>query len=160
MIAEGRGAVWNIFRQHAASIYGFVRSCVSFVRQKKFRPLLSKVGGWDLVCWLLSQILDQPRCYGRWKTTFCKDDQRWKTTFIGKQPSVGRWPSVEDNFWWKITFAWRQTLVEDDLQWKMTFGERQPSMEDDLWSKTTFGQRQPSVEGGGAKKIGFFKFYS
>ena len=35
MIAEGRGAVWNIFRQHAASIYGFVHSCVSFVCRKK-----------------------------------------------------------------------------------------------------------------------------
>ena len=39
----------GIFRQHAASIYGFVRFVlfVSFrlFRQKKFRPLLSKVGG-------------------------------------------------------------------------------------------------------------------
>ena len=32
--------VTNIFRQHAASIYGFVRQ---FVCQKKVRPLLSKV---------------------------------------------------------------------------------------------------------------------
>ena len=40
-----------IFRQYAASIYGFVRF-VFFVLcacQKYFRPLLSKVGGLDLV---------------------------------------------------------------------------------------------------------------
>ena len=41
----GGWSVSSIFRQHAASIYGFVRF-VRFVRQKKkFRPLLSKVGG-------------------------------------------------------------------------------------------------------------------
>ena len=36
-----------IFRQHAASIYGFVRLFSSFssFRQKKFRPHLSMVGG-------------------------------------------------------------------------------------------------------------------
>ena len=40
----GGGVVCKvIFRQHAASIYGFVRFVSS--RQKKFRPLLSKVGG-------------------------------------------------------------------------------------------------------------------
>ena len=33
-----------IFRQHAASIYGFVRQSVLCVK-KKFRPLLSKVRG-------------------------------------------------------------------------------------------------------------------
>ena len=33
-----------IFRQHAASIFGFVRQ-FRFVCQKKCRPLLSKVGG-------------------------------------------------------------------------------------------------------------------
>ena len=44
-----------IFRQHAASIYGFVSQFVS-LSKKKFRPLLSKVGGWDFVCWLFSQI--------------------------------------------------------------------------------------------------------
>ena len=30
-----------------------------------FKSLLGKVGGWYLVCWLHSQIYDQPRCYGR-----------------------------------------------------------------------------------------------
>ena len=36
----------QFFRQHAASIYGFFRQSVSLVcREKKFRPLLSKVGG-------------------------------------------------------------------------------------------------------------------
>ena len=30
-----------------------------------FRPLLGKVGGWNLVCRLYSQIWDQPRCHGR-----------------------------------------------------------------------------------------------
>ena len=29
---------------------------ITFVCQKTFRTLLSKVGGWDLVCWLFSQI--------------------------------------------------------------------------------------------------------
>ena len=43
---RGRGgglAVYNIFRQHAASTYGFVRF-VSSVK-KNVKPLLSKVGG-------------------------------------------------------------------------------------------------------------------
>ena len=46
-----------IFRQHAASIYGFV-CYVTFVCyvKKKCMQLLSKVGGWNLVCWLFSQI--------------------------------------------------------------------------------------------------------
>ena len=36
---------YALFRQHAASIYGFVRSLVCFIlSKKKFRPLLSKVG--------------------------------------------------------------------------------------------------------------------
>ena len=39
-----------IFRQHAASIYGVVRVLVLFCQKKKFRPLLSKVGGGDSVC--------------------------------------------------------------------------------------------------------------
>ena len=44
-----------VFRQHAASIYGFFREFRQCVK-KKVRPLRSKVGGWDSVCWLLSQI--------------------------------------------------------------------------------------------------------
>ena len=36
----------GVFRQHAASIYGFVRQLVAFhSSKKKFRTLLSKVGG-------------------------------------------------------------------------------------------------------------------
>ena len=35
----------HVFRQHAASIYGFVHQFVSLFVKKKFRPLLSKVGG-------------------------------------------------------------------------------------------------------------------
>ena len=54
--------------------------------------LISKVRGWDLVCWLFSQIWDQPRCYGWWKTTFC-----------------GRQPSVEDDLWWKTAFSGEAT---------------------------------------------------
>ena len=48
----------SVFRQHAASIYGFVRQLVlfCFVCQKKIRLLLSKIGGWDSICWLFSQI--------------------------------------------------------------------------------------------------------
>ena len=44
-----------IFRQPAASIYGFVHYVyyITFV-QNFFRTLLSKVGGWNLVCWLFS----------------------------------------------------------------------------------------------------------
>ena len=45
---------FEILWQHAASIYGFVRQSVSSVSlsQKKFRPLLDKVGGrfWYVGC--------------------------------------------------------------------------------------------------------------
>ena len=30
-----------------------------------FRPLLCKLEGWDLTCWLYSQMEEQPRCFGR-----------------------------------------------------------------------------------------------
>ena len=50
----------RIFRQDAVSIYGFVRWLFSFVCcvcvQKNLRPLLSNVGGLDLVFGLFSQI--------------------------------------------------------------------------------------------------------
>ena len=93
--------------------------------QKDFRPLLSKVGDW--VCWLFSQIFDQPRC-------------RWKTIFGGRQSLV------EGNLWWKATFGGRQPSGENDLKEKSTFGEKQPSVEDDFCSKTTFGGGQPLTE--------------
>ena len=54
----------------------------------------------------------------------------------------GRWPSVEDDLWWKTTFGRRQPLVEKYLRWKMTFcGRRpfvgrQPSVDDDLSGRT------------------------
>ena len=111
-----------------------------------------QVGGWDLVCWLLSQIEDQSRCYGRWKTTFggrrpslegnlqWKYNLRWKTAF-GK----GRWPSVEDGLWWKTTYSGRQPSVEDGLRWKTTFVERRPS-EDNLRLRTTFSGRRPLLD--------------
>ena len=42
---------------------------VTFVCQTFFRTLLSKVGGWDLVLWLM------------------EDNLRWKTTFSGEATS-------------------------------------------------------------------------
>ena len=61
-------------RQHAASLYMVVSFSFRFVClffcPKNVRPFLSKIGGWDLVCGLFSQIQAQLRCYGRWKTTF------------------------------------------------------------------------------------------
>ena len=57
----------------------------------------------------------------------------WKTTFIGRRPSV------EDKLRWKTTFGGRCPLVEDGLRWKTTFSGRQPSVEDDPPWKKTFG---------------------
>ena len=45
-----------LFRQHAASVYGFVRQSFCQFIKNKFRPFISKVVGWNLVCWLFSQI--------------------------------------------------------------------------------------------------------
>ena len=61
-----------------------------------------------------------------------EDDLQWKTTFVGRQPSV------DDDILWRTTFGGRQPLVEDNLWWKMTFGGIQPAMEDDLQWKITF----------------------
>ena len=58
----------------------------------------------------------------------------------------GRWPSVEDNLWWKTTIGGRQPLLEDDLRWKTTFVGRRPLVEDDLRWKTTFSGRRLLVE--------------
>ena len=68
---------------------------------------------------------------GRWP--LLEDDLRWKMTFSG------RWPLVEDNLEMKITFIGGWPLVEDNLRWKTTFGRRRLSVEDDLWWKTKFG---------------------
>ena len=48
----------HFFRQHSASIYGFVHYVcrLRLFIKLNFRTLLKKVGGWDLVCWPLSQI--------------------------------------------------------------------------------------------------------
>ena len=76
-----------ISRQHATSIYGFVHSFVSFVicvSNKNLRPLLSKVG------------INQGVMVGGIQP-LVKEDLRWKMTFIGRRPSVGRPPLVEDN---------------------------------------------------------------
>ena len=61
LLKEAHLSRTKIFSQHAASIYGFVRFVLSV--KKKFRQLRNKVLGWALVCWLLSQIYDQLRCY-------------------------------------------------------------------------------------------------
>ena len=69
---HSHGKSWfNLFLySKAAPISSFECVCVSCVCvQNLFRPLLGKVGGWNLVCWLYSQIWDQPRCYGRTVTT-------------------------------------------------------------------------------------------
>ena len=59
---------------------------------------------------------------------------------------VERWPSVEDDFWWKTPFGERWDLAKDKLQWKKNFIGRRPSVEDDFWWKTTIRGRQPSFE--------------
>ena len=117
---------FNYSNTHLGSMLPqYMALSVTFVwvlHQKKIRSLLSKVGGWDFVCWLFSQILDQPRCYGWWE-----------------RPSLGwRWPLVEHNLQWKTTFGGECPSVEDDLQWETTFARRQPLVEDDLLWKTTF----------------------
>ena len=54
---------------------------------------------------------------------------------------------MENYFWWKTIFDWRQLwrtttfarrqlFMEDNLWWKMDGGH--PLMEDNIWSKTTF----------------------
>ena len=91
-----------IFRQHAASIYGFVHLYVCYIKQN-FRPLLGKVG--DL-WWKMTLGGRQP---------LLEDDLQWKTTFSERRPSG------VDDFWWKTTFGERRP-----------FGERQPSVEDDI----------------------------
>ena len=72
------------------------------------RQLLSKVGGWYLVCWLFSQIykINQGVMVGG-RQPSVEDDLRWKTTF-GE-----RWPLVEGNLRWKITFSGREPLMEN-----------------------------------------------
>ena len=48
-----------------------------------------------------------------------------------------KWPSVEDDLWWKTNFGGRRPSVEDDLLWKTPFVGTRPSVEDYLWWKTT-----------------------
>ena len=50
----------------------------------------------------------------------------------------GRWPLMEDDFWWKMTYDRRWLLMEDDFWWKTTFNWRRPPIEDDRQWKTTF----------------------
>ena len=97
------------------------------------RLLLTKVEGWDSVCWLFSEIQDQLRCYIL--------HHAWCTMHDGGRP-----PSVENDLLWNMTFSGRQPSVEDKLQWKTTFGGRRPLVGDDLWWKTTFSERRPLVE--------------
>ena len=81
-----------LFRQQAASIYGFVRfvSFVSF-RQKR---CLSK----QPCSLLLDSLLQQVNM---------KDDLRLKTNLDGRRPSM------EDDLIWKTTFNRRRPLMED-----------------------------------------------
>ena len=65
-----------------------------------------------------------------WKTTF---DRRSRFPLM-EDNSEGRWPLIEEELWWKMTFGGRPPTVEDD------FGERRPSVEDNLWWKTKFGE--------------------
>ena len=105
---------WRVKSWYCLNIWlcPFRFNCFVCVSEKLFRQILCKVGGWDLVSWLFSQIWDQPRCYGRMVS--------------------GKWPSVKEDLRWKKTFSGRQPLVEDDLQWKTSFSGRQPSVEDAL----------------------------
>ena len=41
-----------------------------------------------------------------------EDNLRWKMTFIGRQPSVGRRPLVEGNLCGKTTFSGRRPLLD------------------------------------------------
>ena len=112
----GSKTIWTIFRQHAASIYGFVCQCLRLFRPKKFYAT-SKQGRRLRFGMLTVLLLTNIRII-----------------------------KVEDNLWWKIAFGGRWPLVKDGLQWKTTFSGRQHSVENDLLWKTPFGGRRPLVE--------------
>ena len=61
--------VGSMLHHYMVVSFSFRFVCLFFC-PKNVRPFLSKIGGWDLVCGLFSQIQAQLRCYGRWKTTF------------------------------------------------------------------------------------------
>ena len=75
--------------------------CVSFcsVKKKNIRPFLSKVGDWDLVCWLfLQNKINQGVMVGG-RQPFVKDSLWWKMTFSG------------DFFPWQSQHDWAQTGI-------------------------------------------------
>ena len=113
----------------------------------------------------LSDRLRKTPCEGRWfwnednlwwkiKTTShgrracIEDDLKWNTVFYGDNLLEGDllWkttfyeirPSMEDNFWEKMTFDWRQPWMEDEFWWMMRFDEKQFLIVEDLWMKMTF----------------------
>ena len=130
-----------LFRQHTASIYGFVRMLRLYATStKKFRSLLDKVGGKNLnVDCSHKYKINQGFMVGGRRPSV-EEDLWWKTTFCGRRPLV------ENNLWWKTTFGGRRPFVKDDFRWKMTFGGRRSWVEDNLGWKTTFGGRHPSVD--------------
>ena len=96
-----------VFRQHAASIYGFVCSFrfVSFVCFVKKNVCLNDQAH---IAWFTSGVAQG--------SSEEEDDLWWKTTFDGRRPST------EDDLWQKTIFTeddlWRrQPLTEDDLQY-------------------------------------------
>ena len=108
-----KGSILQIFRQHAASIYGFVRQFISLFRPKKIQAISKQ--GRRLRFGMLSVLTNIRSTKVLWQA---EDDLRWKTTFSGKRPQG------EDDLWWKTTLCERQTLVEDNPRWKRTFGGR------------------------------------
>ena len=110
------------FRQHAASIYGFVCLFRSFV--KKNYCLNDQAHFAWFTLWVPRGQLGG--------SSGAEEDLQWKTTFDGRRPSM------EDDLQWKTTSDGRCPLMEDDLWQKTTFDKIQPLTKDILWLKLTF----------------------
>ena len=106
-----------LFRQHAASIYGFV--CFVF----------------------LFHFVRQKKCLSKRPSSYCLIHFGGSSGAAQGQLGVGRRSLMEDDLRWKMTFDGRRPSMEDDLRWKTTFDRRRPKMEDILRWKTTDGGR-------------------
>ena len=106
----------SIFRQHAVSIYGFVRYVSKEGRRPRFGMLTA----------LTKYKINHGLMVGG-RRSLVEDVLWWKMTYGGRRPLVG------DDSWWKRAYGGRRPSVEDDLRWKTTFGGRQISLEDNLW---------------------------
>ena len=144
----------NIFRQHAALLYGFVRyirmsvCMLRYVSPEKFQNTSKhfrrlRFGTLGVMAGGRQPSLELDL---QWKAT-CGEKVTSKQVFqkavltrchVRKMNFGGRRPLLEDDLRWKTPFVERRTLVEDDLHWKMTCGGRQPLVENDLPWKQAF----------------------